>query len=85
MPLFNYIIDNYLAYAASAISAATLLRSALGAGFPMFATYMYRGLGIGLATTVLGCVAAALVPVPIIFYFRGERLRSRSSFAPAAK
>ena len=82
MPLFNYIIDSYLMYAASAISANTIMRSAFGAGFPMFADYMYKGLGIGLATTVCGCVAAAMIPVPVVFYFYGGKLRERSKFAP---
>ena len=85
MPLFNYIIDTYLMYAASAIAANTLMRSAFGAGFPMFATYMYQGLGIGLATTVLGCIAGALVPVPVVFYFYGAKLRARSRFALTPK
>ena len=34
MPFFIYLIDTYLHYAASAISANTLMRSAFGAGFP---------------------------------------------------
>lgn len=35
--LFNYIVDAYLMNAASALSANTVVRSAFGAGFPMFA------------------------------------------------
>ncbi|KAI4161195.1 MAG: hypothetical protein LQ342_005091 [Letrouitia transgressa] len=85
MPLFNYIIDTYLMYAASAVAANTAMRSALAAGFPMFARYMFNGLGIGLATTVLGAVAAALIPVPVAFYFFGAKLRERSKFAPTSK
>ena len=75
----------YLMYAASAISANTFMRSFFGAGFPMFATYMFNGLGIGLTATVLGCVAAALVPVPVLFYFYGDKLRRSSKFAPNKK
>ena len=75
----------YLMYAASAISANTFMRSFFGAGFPMFATYMFDGLGIGLASTVLGCVAAALVPVPVMFYVYGDKLRQSSKFAPKRK
>ena len=37
---FNYIIDVYLMNANSAIAANTLIRSSLGAGFPLFATGM---------------------------------------------
>ena len=82
MPLFNFIIDAYLMYAASALAANTVMRSAFAAGFPMFARYMYSGLGVGLATTVLACVAAAMVPIPVLFYFYGAKLRKRSEFAP---
>jgi MFS transporter, DHA1 family, multidrug resistance protein len=78
MPLMNFILDMYPTFAASAISAATIMRSAVAAAFPPFAAYMYDGLGIGLASTVLGCVAAALVPVPVTLYFYGPKLRQRS-------
>ena len=42
---------------------------------------MFRGLGIGWASTLLGFVAAALVPVPIWFYLNGSKLRAKSKFA----
>lgn len=43
---------------------------------------MYNGLGIGKATSVLGAVAAALIPIPFLFWMYGERLRKKSTFAP---
>ncbi|PYH39718.1 MFS transporter [Aspergillus neoniger CBS 115656] len=61
--LFNYLIDTYLAYAASALAANTFCRS-LWAG------------------TLLGCLAVALVPIPLAFLLYGKRLRLRSQFAP---
>ncbi|KAF2401124.1 major facilitator superfamily [Trichodelitschia bisporula] len=78
----NYLVDAYLMFAASAIAANTFLRSLAGAGFPMFATYMFNGMGIEWASTLLGCVAAALVPVPIWFYLRGAKIRAKSAYAP---
>jgi DHA1 family multidrug resistance protein-like MFS transporter len=39
----NYIIDAYLAFAASAIAANTIMRSILAAAFPLFASYMFQG------------------------------------------
>jgi DHA1 family multidrug resistance protein-like MFS transporter len=39
----NYIIDAYLAFAASAIAANTIMRSVLAAAFPLFASYMFEG------------------------------------------
>lgn len=43
---------------------------------------MFQGMGIQWASTLLGCVAAVLVPIPIGFYFFGKRLRMKSKFAP---
>lgn len=69
--------------AASAIAANTFLRSLAGAIFPLFATYMFNGMGVQWASTLLGCVAAALVPIPIIFWKYGGAIRKKSKFAPA--
>jgi DHA1 family multidrug resistance protein-like MFS transporter len=68
--------------AASAIAANTFLRSLAGAGFPLFSQYMFKALGINWAGTLLGCVGMVLVPIPIIFYKYGHRIREKSSFAP---
>jgi DHA1 family multidrug resistance protein-like MFS transporter len=78
----NYLVDAYLMFAASAIAGNTFLRSLAGAGFPLFSKYMFEGMGIEWASTLLGCVAAALVPIPIIFYVYGHRIRARSAYAP---
>lgn len=43
---------------------------------------MFAGMGIQWAGTLLGCVAAALVPIPVIFILYGRRLRMKSQFAP---
>jgi len=43
---------------------------------------MFDGLGIQWAATLLGCLAACLVPIPICFYIFGKRLRAKSKFAP---
>ncbi|KAI1136729.1 MFS general substrate transporter [Hypoxylon sp. FL0543] len=78
----NYLVDAYLMFAASAIAGNTFLRSLAGAGFPLFSTYMFNGLGIQWASTLLGCVAALLVPIPVIFYLYGHKIRAKSHFAP---
>jgi DHA1 family multidrug resistance protein-like MFS transporter len=78
----NYLVDAYLMFAASAIAANTFLRSLAGAGFPLFSTYMFNGMGVNWAGTLLGCVALCLVPIPVCFYVYGERIRRRSAFAP---
>lgn len=70
-------------FAASAVAANTIMRSVFGAVFPLFATYMFNGIGVNWGMTLLGCVAALLTPMPFLFYFFGKRIRAKSKFAPA--
>ena len=79
----SYIIDVYLMYANSAIAGNTMIRSLAGAGFPMFATSMYRKLGVPWATSLLGFLCVAFFPVPILFYIYGKKIRAMSKFAPS--
>ncbi len=81
--LLNYIVDAYLMFAASAIAGNTFMRATFGAVFPLFATYMFDGMGIQWASTLLGCVALALAPMPVIFLLYGKKIRAKSTFAPA--
>ncbi|MBE3109275.1 MAG: MFS transporter [Acidobacteria bacterium] len=81
----NYLVDAYLMFAASAIAANTFLRSLAGAAFPLFAQQMFKGLGVNWAATLLGCVAIVLIPIPVLFYFYGARLRAKSQFAPGGQ
>ncbi|KAI4201824.1 MAG: hypothetical protein LQ350_003024 [Teloschistes chrysophthalmus] len=78
----NYLVDSYLMFAASAIAANTFLRSIAGAVFPLFSQYMFKALHVNWAGTLLGFVALALVPIPIVFWKFGARIRARSKFAP---
>lgn len=70
-------------FAASALAANTFMRSGFGAIFPLFATYMFDGMGIQWASTLLGCVALLLAPMPVLFLMYGKKIRGRSKFAPA--
>ncbi|KAG5914252.1 hypothetical protein E4U42_000584 [Claviceps africana] len=78
----NYLVDAYLMFAASAIAGNTFMRSLAGAAFPLFARQMFDGMGIQWASTLLGCVALVLAPIPFIFYRYGARIRARSAYAP---
>ncbi|KAI1110040.1 polyamine transporter 1 [Nemania sp. NC0429] len=82
LQLLNYLVDAYLMFAASAIAANTFLRSLFGAVFPLFATYLFNGIGIQWASTLLGGIAALLVPIPVLFYLYGAKIRAKSAFAP---
>ncbi|KAI9705153.1 MAG: hypothetical protein M1820_005300 [Bogoriella megaspora] len=78
----NYIIDSYLMYAASAVAANTVLRSACAAASPLFTQYMFNALGVGGAGSLIGGVGVLLMPIPFVFYKYGAAIRARSRFAP---
>ncbi|OJJ97208.1 hypothetical protein ASPACDRAFT_33420 [Aspergillus aculeatus ATCC 16872] len=78
----NYIIDVYLMFANSAIAANTLVRSSLGGAFPLFATQMYNKLGVDWASSLLGFITLAMIPIPVLFFFYGKKLRAMSKFSP---
>ncbi|UKZ85520.1 uncharacterized protein TrAFT101_001375 [Trichoderma asperellum] len=78
----GYMVDSYTRYAASAVSAVTVLRSLAGFGFPLFAPTMYNRLGYGIGGTVLAAVAIGIGwPSPIFLWFYGPKLRAMSKFA----
>ncbi|CAN6622758.1 polyamine transporter 1 [Trichomonascus vanleenenianus] len=77
----NYLVECYLTFAASCMAGNTFLRSSFGAAFPLFAGFMFHGMGTNWAGTLLGCFAVVLIPVPILFYIYGKRLRQMSRFA----
>ncbi|KAJ5514261.1 hypothetical protein N7463_003813 [Penicillium fimorum] len=82
LPYFNYIVDAYLPIAASAVAANIILRSAVAAGFPLFSRQMFQNMGIQWAGTLLGCLAAIMTPIPIIFRTYGPWLRGKSKVFP---
>ena len=78
----NYIIDVYLMFANSAIAANTLIRSMLGGAFPLFAVQMYHNLGVNWASSLLGFITAAMIPIPVGFFIYGKRIRAMSKYSP---
>lgn len=77
----NYLIDAYLFRAASAVAANTIMRSAMAAGFPLFAVQMFHNMGVGWAGSLLGFIAVALIPMPFAFFFFGRKIREKSKMA----
>ena len=43
---------------------------------------MFNGMGIEWAATLLGLLATCMVPIPVLFYIYGKRLRAKSKFSP---
>ncbi|KAL8950689.1 MAG: hypothetical protein Q9222_003275 [Ikaeria aurantiellina] len=95
--VLNYLGDAYPDYAASVLAGNDFMRSSFGAGFPLFASAMYKNEGVGWASSILGFLAIVFIPIPFVLYkvslihlFRdkwnnsdqyGERLRKISRHA----
>lgn len=78
----TYVVDAYTRYAASAVGAATVLRSCAGFGFPLFAPYMFEKLGYGWGCSLLAFISIALgAPGPFLLWKYGQAMRERSTFA----
>lgn len=76
-----YIMNSYGSlHGASALSANSLLRYAAGGAFPLFTVQMFSSLGIGWASSLLGFVSVALVPVPWVLYMYGHKIRAQSQY-----
>ncbi|KAJ5908419.1 hypothetical protein N7495_001101 [Penicillium taxi] len=77
LPIQTYIIDSYPAYAASANATLTAVRSLVGALLPLAGPSMFQRLGLGWGNSLLGFVALACIPIPIIFSRYGQRIREK--------
>ncbi|KAF7719554.1 MFS-type transporter [Penicillium ucsense] len=78
----NYLVDVYKMYAASAIAANTIARSACGAAAPLFTDQMFAALGVGGGGSLIAGVATLLAVIPFLFYRYGKQIRIRSKYAP---
>jgi hypothetical protein len=80
-----YLVDTYMASAASALAANVVMRSTFAAAFPLFTGYMYAGLGIHWASMIPAFLTLACAPLPFLFYKWGGRIRVRCKYAAAAQ
>jgi DHA1 family multidrug resistance protein-like MFS transporter len=79
--VLNYLGDAYPDYAASVYAGNDFMRSIFGAGFPLFAAAMYNNLGVGWASSLLGFLSIAFIPIPFVLYIYGEQIRKASKRA----
>lgn len=79
--VLNYLGDAYPTYAASVYAGNDFFRSSFGAGFPLFAAAMYNNLGVPWASSTLGFLSIAFIPIPFVLYFFGKRIRLASKKA----
>ncbi|KAI1503170.1 major facilitator superfamily domain-containing protein [Biscogniauxia marginata] len=73
----NYLLDAYPQFAASVTAAMSVLRSLLGALIPLGGLQMYNALGLGWGNSLLAFISLALVPIPVVFFIFGDRLRTK--------
>jgi len=81
MSVLAYLGDAYPKYIASVFAGNDLMRSSFGAAFPLFANAMYHELGMGWASSLLGFLSIAFIPIPFILYVYGKRIRGASKMA----
>ncbi|RKK63884.1 putative efflux pump kojT, partial [Fusarium oxysporum] len=72
---YMYIIDAYEVFAASALTFLSLVRYTVAGGMTVVGIPFYRNMGTNYTLTILGCLAALLVPIPFVFYYHGHRIR----------
>ncbi|EUC38620.1 hypothetical protein COCCADRAFT_82483 [Bipolaris zeicola 26-R-13] len=80
MSIQTYLVDAFTQHAASVVAANTVLRSMFGAFLPLAGLPMYDSLGLGWGNSLLGFIGVAFIPVPILFRYYGERLRTNPRF-----
>ncbi|KAL4893118.1 major facilitator superfamily domain-containing protein [Aspergillus ambiguus] len=81
LPSLTYLVEARPTRSASAVAAHTFLRSAAAGSFPIFSWFMFDGLGIEWACTLLGCVAAVMIPIPVVLYVYGARIRGKGQLS----
>lgn len=54
----------------------------MAAGLPLVARPMFHSIGVGAAMSILGGVAALMLPVPFLLMKFSLPLRKKSTFAP---
>lgn len=74
----NYLAHSYGIYAASALAGNSIVRSILGGTLPLAGSAMYAKLNPHWAGTLLGLVQVAIIPIPVVFYKYGHKIRKKS-------
>ncbi|KAJ5108955.1 major facilitator superfamily domain-containing protein [Penicillium angulare] len=73
---YQYLIDTYEIYAASALVSATFFRYIAAGAMVVVSIPMYSNLGVHWSLTLLGCISLLMTPVPFIFYKYGHAIRN---------
>ena len=82
---YQYIIDAYETYAASALVSVTLIRYLAAGGMTIAGIPFYENEGVAYTLTIMACISALMVPVPYVFYKYGHWIRAKSKYAIDSK
>ena len=80
LPIQTYLVDAFTKHAASALAAASVLRSVVGAFLPLAGPKLYSSLGLGWGNSLLAFIAVAFCPLPWFLFKYGERIRTSPRF-----
>jgi hypothetical protein len=75
----NYLVHSYGIYAASAMAGNAVIRSFLGGTLPLAGPALYAKIGANWAGTLLGFLEVLIIPIPLMFYRYGAKIRMKSS------
>lgn len=74
LPSENYLVDAHEEFSASAVAACMIMRSTLGAAFPLLGPPLYRALGLGWGNSLLALISAVFIP-PLALLIKGSGVR----------
>ncbi|KAH7313949.1 major facilitator superfamily domain-containing protein [Stachybotrys elegans] len=77
MSICLYLIDCFGIYSASALAANTVVRSIGGGLLPLAGLRLFASLGVGWGNSLLGFIATAMIPIPLLFLKYGALLRGK--------
>jgi MFS family permease len=80
LPIQTYLVDAFTEHAASVTASMTVVRSLIGAFLPLAGPAMYARLGLGWGNSMLGFISLAMLPLPVVFYYYGKRIRTYPMF-----
>lgn len=82
MTTYQYLMDTYEIYAASALVSVTLIRYSVSGAFIEISIPFYENVGVAYTLTILASLSGVLVIIPYAFYRYGPAIRKRSRFVP---
>ncbi|TLS26209.1 hypothetical protein PpBr36_04303 [Pyricularia pennisetigena] len=74
----SYLASAYGIYSASALASNAVVRSLFGGTLPLAGAAMYAALSPRWAGMLLGLLEVIFIPIPVVFYKYGDRIRARS-------